>query len=175
MGNVSATVQSMLNEKPNPYTVYDQFTNTAENEKEEKVDSIPAPFPFKIAKALDPNIYRNIEYDTWIEVRKGTSCPVFLCFAYISQAIKFLSFSRYSLRRLVSRRCSTDTWHKVHRKVRWWRPWVLHTDEEGHQRMWGVHTKVGSEDRGRLCDVEARGGREAMAHALPGEQEAFCN
>ncbi|CAH1971209.1 unnamed protein product [Acanthoscelides obtectus] len=29
-----------------------------------------APFPFKVAKALDPNIYRNIEYDTWGEVRR---------------------------------------------------------------------------------------------------------
>lgn len=30
-----------------------------------------APFPFKVAKALDPTIYRNIEYDTWTEIRKG--------------------------------------------------------------------------------------------------------
>lgn len=30
-----------------------------------------APFPFKVAKALDPTIYRNIEYDTWTEMRKG--------------------------------------------------------------------------------------------------------
>lgn len=30
-----------------------------------------APFPFKVAKTLDPNIYRNIEYDTWTETRKG--------------------------------------------------------------------------------------------------------
>ncbi|XP_065169785.1 protein ovarian tumor locus-like isoform X2 [Atheta coriaria] len=29
-----------------------------------------APFPFKVAKALDPSIYRNIEYDTWTEMRK---------------------------------------------------------------------------------------------------------
>lgn len=29
------------------------------------------PFPFKIAKALDPTIYRNIEYDAWTEVRRG--------------------------------------------------------------------------------------------------------
>ena len=28
------------------------------------------PFPFKVAKALDPNIYRNIAYDTWTETRK---------------------------------------------------------------------------------------------------------
>ncbi|KAJ8975252.1 hypothetical protein NQ317_012468 [Molorchus minor] len=29
-----------------------------------------APFPFKVAKALDPKIYRNIEYDSWGEVRR---------------------------------------------------------------------------------------------------------
>lgn len=28
------------------------------------------PFPYKVAKALDPDIYRNIEYDTWSEWRK---------------------------------------------------------------------------------------------------------
>jgi OTU domain-containing protein 4 len=30
-----------------------------------------APFPFKVAKALDPTMYRNIEYDSWTEVRRG--------------------------------------------------------------------------------------------------------
>lgn len=29
------------------------------------------PFPYKVAKALDPNIYRNVEYDTWNEQRKS--------------------------------------------------------------------------------------------------------
>lgn len=28
------------------------------------------PFPYKVAKALDPNIYRNIEFDVWSELRK---------------------------------------------------------------------------------------------------------
>lgn len=28
------------------------------------------PFPYKVAKALDPNIYRNIEFDSWNEVRR---------------------------------------------------------------------------------------------------------
>lgn len=30
------------------------------------------PFPFKVAKALDPTIYRNVEYDIWNETEKGT-------------------------------------------------------------------------------------------------------
>lgn len=30
-----------------------------------------APFPYKVAKALDPEIYRNIAYDTWTEMRRG--------------------------------------------------------------------------------------------------------
>lgn len=29
------------------------------------------PFPFKVAKALDIDIYRNIEFDCWSDVRKG--------------------------------------------------------------------------------------------------------
>ncbi|XP_075541423.1 deubiquitinase otu-like isoform X2 [Dermacentor variabilis] len=29
-----------------------------------------APFPFKVAKALDPTIYRNVEYDNWKEAEK---------------------------------------------------------------------------------------------------------
>lgn len=28
------------------------------------------PFPYKVAKALDPSMYRNVEYDTWSEHRK---------------------------------------------------------------------------------------------------------
>lgn len=28
------------------------------------------PFPYKVAKALDPHIYRNIEFDVWSEMRK---------------------------------------------------------------------------------------------------------
>lgn len=28
------------------------------------------PFPYKVAKALDPNIYRNIEFDSWSDVRR---------------------------------------------------------------------------------------------------------
>ena len=28
------------------------------------------PFPYKVAKALDPEIYRNIEYDVWTNERR---------------------------------------------------------------------------------------------------------
>uniref|UniRef100_T1H136 Tudor domain-containing protein n=1 Tax=Megaselia scalaris TaxID=36166 RepID=T1H136_MEGSC len=28
------------------------------------------PFPYKVAKALDPDMYRNIEFDSWNEIRK---------------------------------------------------------------------------------------------------------
>ncbi|XP_035898737.1 protein ovarian tumor locus-like isoform X2 [Anopheles stephensi] len=28
------------------------------------------PFPYKVAKALDPNIYRNVEYDVWQDIRE---------------------------------------------------------------------------------------------------------
>ena len=35
------------------------------------------PFPYKVAKSLDPNIYRNVEYDTWNEQRKGEKISSF--------------------------------------------------------------------------------------------------
>ncbi|XP_030751625.1 uncharacterized protein LOC115879113 isoform X2 [Sitophilus oryzae] len=37
---------------------------------EDLENTIVAPFPFKVAKALDPTIYRNIEYDSWGEIRR---------------------------------------------------------------------------------------------------------
>lgn len=30
------------------------------------------PFPYKVLKALDPEIYRNVEFDVWLDSRKGT-------------------------------------------------------------------------------------------------------
>lgn len=32
------------------------------------------PFPYKVAKSLDPTIFRNVEFDTWNEQRKSTKC-----------------------------------------------------------------------------------------------------
>ncbi|XP_029712312.1 protein ovarian tumor locus isoform X2 [Aedes albopictus] len=32
------------------------------------------PFPYKVAKALDPNIYRNIEFDSWSDIRRELKC-----------------------------------------------------------------------------------------------------
>ena len=29
------------------------------------------PFSYRVAKTLDPNVYRNIEYDTWHADRRG--------------------------------------------------------------------------------------------------------
>lgn len=34
------------------------------------IKNIP-PFPYRIAKALDPNIYRNTDFDIWHEIRRG--------------------------------------------------------------------------------------------------------
>ncbi|CAH1173506.1 unnamed protein product [Phaedon cochleariae] len=44
--------------------------NVLSFECDEKTSTNIAPFPFKVAKALDPNIYRNIEYDSWGELRR---------------------------------------------------------------------------------------------------------
>lgn len=37
------------------------------------------PFPYKVAKSLDPNIYRNVEFDTWNDGRRGMRCQVLCC------------------------------------------------------------------------------------------------
>lgn len=34
-------------------------------------DDVFPPFPYKVAKALDPNQYRNVAYDAWHQDRKG--------------------------------------------------------------------------------------------------------
>ncbi|GLV31830.1 ovarian tumor [Carabus blaptoides fortunei] len=35
-----------------------------------EIDDVFPPFPYKVAKALDPNQYRNVAYDAWNQVRK---------------------------------------------------------------------------------------------------------
>jgi hypothetical protein len=37
------------------------------------------PVPYRIAKALDPSIYRNVELDIWEEERRGISIWVYKC------------------------------------------------------------------------------------------------
>ncbi|KAF5307316.1 hypothetical protein FQR65_LT07032 [Abscondita terminalis] len=85
--NVSSIVKSMLHEKQPIFSIYqcesgkDEYYCEEDDEEREnnmKLVSSPlgqgtliAPFPFKVAKALDPNMYRNIEYDTWLEVRRA--------------------------------------------------------------------------------------------------------
>nr|CAI5857992.1 unnamed protein product [Callosobruchus analis] len=83
--NVDEIVHSMLYEKTAITTQAEmqqmKLNNKVEDEAGPSIKTEPlwgdventlniAPFPFKVAKALDPNIYRNIEYDTWGEVRR---------------------------------------------------------------------------------------------------------
>lgn len=41
------------------------------NSAKDLLDNDITPFPYKVAKALDPDIYRNIEFDVWSEMRRG--------------------------------------------------------------------------------------------------------
>ncbi|KAI4458993.1 otu domain containing protein [Holotrichia oblita] len=73
--NVSSIVQAMLYEKPavpnnDKQTIKQEKDNSNMNDLEYMLRTNIAPFPYKVAKALDPTIYRNIEYDTWTETRK---------------------------------------------------------------------------------------------------------
>lgn len=65
----------MVTSEELPLTVKIEDDSSAPSAGEEEVDikhsNAVAPFPFKVAKALDPTIYRNIEYDSWGEVRRG--------------------------------------------------------------------------------------------------------
>lgn len=88
--NVDEIVKGMLYEKNNIITQAElmaekrKFAEVNNNEpglstlpeetevdQQELANNNIAPFPFKVAKALDPTIYRNIEYDSWGEVRRG--------------------------------------------------------------------------------------------------------
>lgn len=75
--NVDSIVNAMLYEKvpiinqAELEDKNDQATTSQEVKSEGTENVVVAPFPFKVAKALDPTIYRNIEYDSWNDVRKG--------------------------------------------------------------------------------------------------------
>lgn len=75
------------------------FSDDSSDNYNNNKSNMLVPFSFKVAKALDPNMYRNIEYDTWIEVRRGKN---YLCFCiFVIKAILII-FS-FSFRRLVLR------------------------------------------------------------------------
>ncbi|XP_044283117.1 putative bifunctional UDP-N-acetylglucosamine transferase and deubiquitinase ALG13 [Varanus komodoensis] len=53
-----------------------------ENGFEDKPPENPKmPFPYKVLKALDPEIYRNIEFDVWLDSRKELQKMDYLVFA----------------------------------------------------------------------------------------------
>ncbi|XP_050298232.1 putative bifunctional UDP-N-acetylglucosamine transferase and deubiquitinase ALG13 isoform X1 [Anthonomus grandis grandis] len=72
--NVDRIVKAMLYEKTPVVNITELEEKRAVGGKEftteELENAIVAPFPFKVAKALDPLIYRNIEYDSWGDVRR---------------------------------------------------------------------------------------------------------
>lgn len=79
MKHVDEVVNKMLYDKgENIILKYDEDDNSEDDflkqvsvKSSDKNCTIRTPFPFKIAKALDPNLYRNIEFDNWSEFRKG--------------------------------------------------------------------------------------------------------
>lgn len=95
---------TMVNEKISPSASPMEEQNIAKLENGctkdcclQEQTSVVAPFPYKVAKALDPNIYRNIEYDTWTEIRRGIffifdmfySCTITNEFIFIIYYITF--------------------------------------------------------------------------------------
>lgn len=37
--------------------------------------AVKLSLPYKALKALDPEMYRNVEFDVWHDCRKGMQCP----------------------------------------------------------------------------------------------------
>ncbi|XP_066139080.1 protein ovarian tumor locus-like [Euwallacea fornicatus] len=72
IGNVDRIVDAMLYEKCPVITLaeFEDSNKKLSGGVDDIDNAVIAPFPFKVAKALDPNIYRNIEYDSWNDVRK---------------------------------------------------------------------------------------------------------
>ncbi|XP_060525117.1 putative bifunctional UDP-N-acetylglucosamine transferase and deubiquitinase ALG13 isoform X2 [Cylas formicarius] len=71
--NIDDIVGGMLYEKAPVINQLELEERKIPKEEEKRLEEggiVIAPFPFKVAKALDPTIYRNIEYDSWGEVRR---------------------------------------------------------------------------------------------------------
>lgn len=52
--------------------LYNRVESNRINTDEAHFDSrgVP-PIPYKVAKALSPDIYRNTDFDTWHEIKRG--------------------------------------------------------------------------------------------------------
>ncbi|BET00660.1 asparagine-linked glycosylation 13 homolog (S. cerevisiae) [Nesidiocoris tenuis] len=80
MEEVDYTWEKMLHDKPNkqrdrvlPTVAAPERYELRENRTNAKelLEMGITPFPYKVAKALNPDLYRNVEFDTWKEYRKG--------------------------------------------------------------------------------------------------------
>ncbi|XP_065585875.1 putative bifunctional UDP-N-acetylglucosamine transferase and deubiquitinase ALG13 [Cyrtonyx montezumae] len=66
------------NDTDNP--VEDKFRQVTEEAKTPE-NSSRMPFPYKVLKALDPEIYRNVEFDVWLDSRKELQKTDYMVFA----------------------------------------------------------------------------------------------
>ena len=57
--------------------LFDKIEENGDSEELQLLSKGITPFPYRVAKALDPNIYRNVDYDIWHEIRRGMSCFFF--------------------------------------------------------------------------------------------------
>ncbi|MEE6497081.1 hypothetical protein FKM82_002587 [Ascaphus truei] len=62
--------------------------NTPEDKNKQSLDEAKSlenpnkmPFPYKVLKALDPEIYRNVEFDVWLDSRKELQKTDYMVFA----------------------------------------------------------------------------------------------
>lgn len=69
--------------KPIDGFLYDDLKSCVRQLLDEKI----TPFPYKVAKALDPSIYRNTEFELWSENRKEQRMK------WLDSAVSFMNFS----------------------------------------------------------------------------------
>ncbi|XP_017754308.1 PREDICTED: hybrid signal transduction histidine kinase M-like [Eufriesea mexicana] len=90
MANIETTVHKMLHDRTATFRhdkfflkgnleIRDQLATEIYNKVDSGIDEVDdaqsiikniPPFPYRIAKALDPNIYRNTDFDIWHEIRR---------------------------------------------------------------------------------------------------------
>jgi hypothetical protein len=67
----------------------DKIDDNGDSEELQLLSKGITPFPYRVAKALDPNIYRNVDYDIWHEIRRG----MFHCSFYFILKHKFYFYT----------------------------------------------------------------------------------
>ncbi|XP_068104011.1 UDP-N-acetylglucosamine transferase subunit ALG13 [Hyperolius riggenbachi] len=68
-------------EKKDGENITEEKSKNASEEAKTAENTNKMPFPYKVLKALDPEIYRNVEFDVWLDSRKELQKTEYMVFA----------------------------------------------------------------------------------------------